>query len=320
MGACCGKAGGGNKCDELGGCVPTITETKVEKTDTFFNNAKSILEDAEAVRSGVMDTKARIFELTGQAYLEGGGNMKNALLAFAISAACDLSGDLSCLKLKVTADGVDLEPEVLEKLSAENREIFENFKLFIETCKTLPETSADIVAKTQPLCAEAPALVTSFPTDAKDAGLGPMDLMKATKATGTNSKNLLDAIATFVVQVGKPELVAEFAADVVSLVTAAGDIPNLKADVDSAKEKDGGKCDAVKVCREVLSNATKAPDADAEKAVAAVTEKSEQCVARLERAKNRKANGGGEKAPAPEAAADGGEGETAANTEEGAQI
>lgn len=195
---CCGGKGGSDSVV----MNPEFKETKIPKLDEIFTDAKSVLDKAEGIRSGIEDAKADMMVLSG-AHTFKDAKVNDALILFLASVGCDNGADkLAAPKIDMSAKPpckMDFPSDF--KMSDEHKEFQAALECFVKTLVSAPDQLTKIGEELTALSTKASEAVGTAKDDATEAGLGAMDAAKAVAAAAGNTKNLATA-ATKVTALG----------------------------------------------------------------------------------------------------------------------
>lgn len=233
---CCGAKGGAgnNPC-----LAASMEETKVPKMDSIFEKGAGVLKKAEAIRSGVEDTKADMMVLSG-AHTFKDGKLTDALTIFLASVGTDNGAD------KLVAPAIDLKaspPCKLDfpsdcKMSDDHKGFKDALMCYVQTLTSAPDALKALTDELQEVIKEAQEASGTLKDDATEAGLGGMDAMKAVANAGKNSKALANGASKLGALAGTVTSAATDAKDLgaggATCLTAAKD---LAGKADKAKSK-----------------------------------------------------------------------------------
>lgn len=185
-----GKSGGAANA----GFSVDLAETKIEKVDAVFNDAKEVLQTCEDFRGGLEDAKSTMMAVSG-AYTLKEGSLVDAATLFFWGVGADMGADkVKDLAPKVTMEEPYLEmPELDAACSDEAKEFMEAFKLWCNTIGASPTTATSLCEKIADIVTKCSEMAGTIAADADEAGLGAMDKVKATKAIATNNAALAKA-------------------------------------------------------------------------------------------------------------------------------
>jgi hypothetical protein len=184
MKCCMGKAGAAGSS----GISCELGETKIEKVDAMFNEAKAVLELCEGLRSGLEDAKSSMMAVSG-AYTLKEGNMTDAVTLFFWGLGADMGVDkLAEMKPKISMEKPYLEmPELDATVGDEAKEFMEAFKLWCTTVAESPNTVTELTTKLTDAITKAKECAGTIQTDATESGLSAMDKVKAAKTVASNT-------------------------------------------------------------------------------------------------------------------------------------
>lgn len=169
-------------------------ETKIPKLDEIFADAKSVLDKAEAIRSGIEDAKADMMVLSGAHNIKD-AKINEALILFLASVGCDNGADkLAAPKIDMSAKPpckMDFPSDF--KMSDEHKEFQAALECFVKTLVSAPDQLTKIGEELTALSTKASEAVGTAKDDATEAGLGAMDAAKAVAGAGSNTKSLATA-------------------------------------------------------------------------------------------------------------------------------
>lgn len=188
---CCGGRGAGGADVVLNA---KFEEVKIPKQDEIYTEASGLLDQAEAIRSGLDDAKADMMVLSGAAGIKD-GKLTDALTLFLASVGTDNGAD------KLAAPKIDMSaspPVAMElpgdcKLSDEQSEFKAALECYVKTLVSAPDSLKTLGEGLSGVSTKASEAAGTVKDDATEAGLGAMDAAKAVKACGSNSKALATA-------------------------------------------------------------------------------------------------------------------------------
>lgn len=254
--ACCGK---GKSSGENG--IPfEMKELKVEKFDELFSKASETLSSAEDLRAGVTDMKAMCMAISG-AYQLKTGNMGDAFSCVLWSIGGEVGADKLAgftPKIGITSDPIFEMPELGDQCSAENKDFMEAFKVWCETVSSAPEAIKTLTEGLQSISSQASELAGTAKDECSNAGLNPMDTMKAIASLASNTKTL----ATGISKLGQlAPLAAEALTDMKDIIAKLPEM--MKDGVKNTNEgKEKGAKTAVEFCEKQHAG-EKMPEAEA---------------------------------------------------------
>lgn len=190
MKCCMGKAGAAGSrainCD--------LGETKIEKVDAVFNDAKAVLQAAESFRAGLEDSKATMMALSG-AYTLKEGNLTDAVTLFFWGLGADMGVDkLAAMKPSIKMQEPYLEmPPLDAACSEEAKEFMEALKAYVTAVAKSADTVSEIVTKITDCSTKAAELSGTIAQDAAEAKMSAMDKVKAAKTCATNAAKIAKA-------------------------------------------------------------------------------------------------------------------------------
>jgi hypothetical protein len=166
-------------------------ETKIEKVDAVFNDAKSALQAAEDFRAGLEDAKSAMMAVSGASTLKE-GNLTDAVTLFFWGLGADMGVDkLAEMKPKLQMSEPYLEmPELDAACSDECKEFLDALKCYVNTVGASVDTVTEITTKLSDATTKASELKGTIKQDATDAGLGAMDTVKAVKTVASNCSSV----------------------------------------------------------------------------------------------------------------------------------
>lgn len=256
--ACCGGKKSGNSGPEI---QTEMKEIKVEKFDELFTEGSEALQAAEDLRAGITDSKATCMAISGAYTLKVGG-MSDAVKCFMWSVCQDVGADkFANMKPKIDIEAEEpFSMELDPAISAQNKEFFEAFKLWVETVAGSAASIQALTEKLKGVSEKAQELAGTAKDECSSAGLGAMDTAKAVAAIGSNSKTL----TTGMTKLGSlGPLGQEALTDIKEL---AGALAGILAD--GAKNSDEGKGKGAKTAAEYCEKQHPGEKLDAKQAAA----------------------------------------------------
>jgi hypothetical protein len=186
---------------------------RVQKFDEFFQAASNLLGAAEEIRSGLQDSRDDAIDLT----------VSNALKTFSYAEVikvlfwaivANVRGSIKTTKITIIDEAPFIALEI-QGLQQETNDLVSAVKTYLKTIVTGPVAIANILKDLEPMVAKGKDLMTSAKDDFKNAGLKPLDTVKA---LGTLSKNLAKLGKEIAKVKNIPPLIVDAGKDLKSLV------------------------------------------------------------------------------------------------------
>jgi hypothetical protein len=151
--------------------------TNVPKFDEFFENATTLLENAELIRAGVQDGKEDAQELTDTYRLKD-YQFIEAIRVIFWSLSANAEGNIKNSNIGVISEPPFVTFNEFSGLTPETKEACDAFASFLEAVTSGPEAIVEIVKSLGEMAGKGTSLVLNAKSDLEEAGLSSFDKIK----------------------------------------------------------------------------------------------------------------------------------------------
>lgn len=153
--------------------------------DAFFEDAQRLLENAEEIRSGVIDSRQEGVELS-HAYKLDDARYIDVVQVLLWTISAENEGKIMKVDIDVTSDAPFVKLDK-SKLTEETYSLYESFSDYLETIMKAPETLAEIVEKLDEMSHKGAEMIKNGKEEIQNSD---MDVVRKAKAISQLGKNV----------------------------------------------------------------------------------------------------------------------------------